>query len=176
MAKIVAGVFRVRVLGQTTPTRVFFAHSGKDKDVVRRLKAQLETRGIQSWMDEEQVTAGDDARRAIEENVRAPDVVVVAVISEHSLKSEWVEYELKLALAAPPGKRPKLVPVKIDGVDMPKFLADTAYVQLNLPRSTDLEGAADFERACEEILTAIEGVDLQAALAHGVVIGPGKSG
>jgi hypothetical protein len=163
MAKILAGVLRVKTLGTHAGTRAFYAHSSADKEFVRRLKSELEIRGVPGWIDEERVRAGRGLASFLADAISAPEVVVIATISAQSVASHWVSYELQLALGQTPD-RPRIVPVKIDDVEMPPFLRHVAYVQFPFAHPATIEEAAEFERNCEELLAAIQDVDMEAAI------------
>ena len=45
----------------------FLSHSSADKDMVHRVKSELDRHGIMTWLDEFQIGFGDSIRREIEE-------------------------------------------------------------------------------------------------------------
>jgi hypothetical protein len=163
-AKVLAGAFTVKKLGLVSSTKVFFAHSSVDKDFVRDLKARLSRRRVHGWIDDEQLPPGTPLRSALAEVIADPSVAVIAVISSHSVKSRWVQEELELALDYAQPKRPKLIPLVIDDCEIPPMLRRLVYVSLQATPHGGLAREADVERAVEMLLTAIEDIELNAAL------------
>jgi hypothetical protein len=163
-AKILAGAFTVKKLGLVSSTKVFFAHSSIDKRFVRDLKARLSRRRVHGWIDEEQLPPGTPLRSALADVIADPAVVVIAVLSAHSVKSKWVKEELELALDYAEARRPKLIPLVIDDVEIPPILRRLLYVKFRADASDGIAKEADFERAVESLLTAIEDIELDAAL------------
>lgn len=73
---------------------IFISHSSRDKDEVARPLAQaLEDRGLQVWLDEEQLQIGDSIRRGIDAALRESRFGLV-VLSPAYLNSEWGQKEL----------------------------------------------------------------------------------
>ena len=73
---------------------VFISHSSRDKDEVARPLAQaLEDRGLQVWLDEEQLQIGDSIRRGIDAALGQSRFGLV-VLSPAYLNSEWGQKEL----------------------------------------------------------------------------------
>lgn len=171
-AKILAGSFTVKKLGLTASTKVFFAHSSVDKDFVRKLKANLSRRRVHGWIDEEQLPPGTPLRSALANAIADPAVLVIAVISKNSVGSRWVQEELELALDYAQPDKPKLIPLVIDDVEVPPLLRRLVYVPFRADAAESIVKNADFERAVESLMTAIEDIELQSALVRDVASGP----
>jgi hypothetical protein len=91
---------------------IFVSYSRKDVDRVEPLVNILRARGWEVWSDA-RIEVGKDFREAIERAISEIPCVLV-VWSRYSVSSEWVRAEADVAL-----KRKKLVPVNLDGVEVP---------------------------------------------------------
>ena len=137
-----------RVGKPETPKRVFLSHSSKDKPYVRSLKKRLEARGIESWLDEAELRTGDSLGSKISEAIQNSDAVV-AVLSEASVGSRWVNEELRQAMARQIERSRTLVlPVLKEKCALPAFLADKLYEDF----STRARQQKNFERLVRSIL------------------------
>jgi hypothetical protein len=75
---------------------IFISYSKKDIEFARYLRAQIEQKGYDVWMDEKRLSAGDSWWQTIEDNIIKSDAVIV-IMSVHSAESRWVEREILLA-------------------------------------------------------------------------------
>jgi hypothetical protein len=75
----------------------FISYSHEDESFARRLYDALQGRGIRCWLDEHQILPGDKMHQAVDEGIRLWDKVLLCV-SEASLKSWWVDHEVRKAL------------------------------------------------------------------------------
>lgn len=91
--------------------RLFVSHSSLDKPLVRRVTDSLKLRGLNIWLDERELFAGDKLRDAIEEALRFTDVLLV-FLSEHSAKSHWLQHEA--AFFAGAVSKGRIIPVVLD--------------------------------------------------------------
>lgn len=93
----------------------FMSYSSHDEEFARKLHDDLESRGISCWFAPETLRVGDRWQPAIDHGLVEAERVLV-VLSEHSLASPWVAYEVKAALerseAAPTS--PIVFPIRID--------------------------------------------------------------
>ncbi len=74
----------------------FISYSHADKSFARRLHDALQVRGIRCWMDEHQLRPGDKIYTEVDQGIRLWDKVLLCC-SEASLKSRWVDNEVKIA-------------------------------------------------------------------------------
>jgi hypothetical protein len=99
----------------------FISYSSKDKEAVRRLYADLQDNGVRCWLDEHDMKGGKKTYLQIDEAIRIHDRVLL-VLSENSIKSEWVMTEIRKALALAKSKgQDVLFPIRL--VDMDKIKA-----------------------------------------------------
>lgn len=93
------------------------------------LVQRLQEYGIGVWIDRVDLLIGDSLIRRIGDAIHEGDFVI-AVISGHSVKSSWCEKELALAVTQGiQSKQVKVLPVRLDGVTPPSFMADTLWVE-----------------------------------------------
>ncbi len=110
---------------------VFISHSYKDKEFVRKLASDLASYGIKPWVDEWEIHPGDSIVDKISEGIRQADYILV-VLSEDSVRSKWVQEEIKVAFQRDPaGSKRVLIPVVLGKVKIPSFLRDIKYVDLS---------------------------------------------
>lgn len=72
--------------------RIFISHSSEDKQFAIWLAVDLANAGHTPWLDEWEIRAGESIPKKIEEGIKNCDFVAV-ILSEHSVKSNWVERE-----------------------------------------------------------------------------------
>ena len=134
------GYYQELLLQQTlhpgiTMKRVFLSHNSADKPFTRRLAHRLEKVGIGVWLDEAELKIGDSLLSKLSEAISQVEFVA-AVISKNSVKSKWVEKELQLAMMKEVESRTVVVlPIVIDDVEMPSYLADKVYADFRNPHA-----------------------------------------
>jgi hypothetical protein len=74
----------------------FISYSSKDAEFGKRLKTDLESRGVQCWFGADDMEIGPLLEQ-IDEAIRTFDRLLV-VLSVHSMASEWVKTEIRRAL------------------------------------------------------------------------------
>jgi hypothetical protein len=124
---------------------VFLSHSHTDRDLATRIQAVLERRGAQTFLDQDQIQAGDALPKRIHQGIANCDVLLL-LWSMRSSRSRWVRRELETALDL--GK--KVVPYALDATPLPHEIADLVFVE---------EG--DATRAHAGLLRAIFGSSLE---------------
>src|SRR4051812_8731642 len=113
---------------------VFISYSQHDREIVRKLAADLSNAGIRLWIDEAEIRIGDSIVDKINEGLKSADHVLV-VLSQNSLQSRWMQEEIRAALARDPKNAARvLIPVLVDSaVELPPWLSDIKYVDLTDP-------------------------------------------
>lgn len=92
----------------------FISYSSKDQEFAQRLHNDLQGNGVRCWFDREDLKIGDKFRVRIDESIRLYDKLLL-VLSEHSLASNWVTYEVEKALNKEPEGVPNvLFPIHLD--------------------------------------------------------------
>jgi len=92
----------------------FISYSSKDQEFVERLYADLQSKGVRCWFAPEDLKTGDKIRDRIDQSIRLHDKLLL-VLSEHSVNSSWVEFEVEAAIAKENSKKtPMLFPIRLD--------------------------------------------------------------
>ena len=103
----------------------FISYSAKDQDVAERLHADLQNKGVRCWFAPHDLPIGAKILDGIDEAIRLRDKVLL-ILSEHSIKSDWVEDEVTTAFEEE-RKRGQLVlfPIRLDDtvIDTPEAWA-----------------------------------------------------
>jgi hypothetical protein len=74
----------------------FISFSKKDQVFTERLYNDLQGNGVRCWYAPKELKIGDFYRHKIDESIRIHDKLLL-VLSEHSIKSAWVEEEVQRA-------------------------------------------------------------------------------
>ncbi|ETR73095.1 MAG: hypothetical protein OMM_01224 [Candidatus Magnetoglobus multicellularis str. Araruama] len=110
---------------------IFISHSNKDKEIARKISADLQARGIRIWLDEAEIKIGDSLIQKISEAIKTTDFILV-LLTENSVNSVWVQKEIKTALNREiESKQKYLLPVVVGNPELPSFLMDRLYVNLD---------------------------------------------
>lgn len=106
--------------------KVFISHSSKDKRFVRKLKDDLNENSISTWFDEDQLKVGDSLLEKLEDSLEDSTHFMI-ILSPHSVKSQWVKYELENAIKI----NQKIIPIKYQDCKIPPELKKYLYVDLS---------------------------------------------
>jgi hypothetical protein len=111
----------------------FLCHASDDKVYVRRLERRMRRDGIRTWLDERELLPGREWNPAIEEAVRAADVVIVCLSRASISRSGYVQKELRLVLDVA-DEQPEggifVIPAKIEPCQVPDRLCRWHWVDL----------------------------------------------
>ena len=92
----------------------FISYSSKDQEFAQCLHDDLQNNGVRCWFDREDLKIGDPIRPTIDRQIRLRDKLLV-ILSENSVKSEWVGDEVEGALEEEQkGNRLVLFPIRLD--------------------------------------------------------------
>jgi len=92
----------------------FISYSSKDQAFVERLYADLQANDVRCWYAREDLKIGDEFQPHIDEAIRVYDKLIV-ILSQHSVESSWVEYEVNKALKKEQAQgKLVLFPLKLD--------------------------------------------------------------
>lgn len=92
----------------------FISYSNKDEDFSRKIHDDLQNNGVRCWFAPEDMKIGDQIRPRIDQEIRLRDKLLV-ILSENSVKSEWVGDEVEAALEEEKkNNRSVLFPIRLD--------------------------------------------------------------
>jgi len=74
----------------------YISYSSIDENFAMRLHADLQNRGIRCWFAPKDIQGGKKTHEQIDQAIRTYDRLLL-VLSEHSMKSQWVEFEIRKA-------------------------------------------------------------------------------
>ena len=86
--------------------RIFISHAGGDGEWVRAFAQSLKAQGVQVWLDELQIPAGERQEKAMEQGFRDSDVVAFVITSDN-VRGPNLLFELGAAIAM----RKRAVPI-----------------------------------------------------------------
>jgi TIR domain/Pentapeptide repeats (8 copies) len=93
---------------------VFISYSSDDENISKRLHADLQANGVRCWFAPHDLKPGDFFRQEIDKAIHLQDKLLL-ILSEHSMQSNWVEYEVNRAIDREIAqKRTILFPLRID--------------------------------------------------------------
>ncbi len=117
----------------------FISYSSRNQDFAERLYTDLQSKGVRCWYAPEDMKTGDKIRQRLDESIRLYDKLLL-VLSEHSIASSWVEFEVEAALAKEDEKHALvLFPVRLDDAVMQCTTSWAAHLK-RMRHITDFTG------------------------------------
>mgnify|MGYP002382178563 CR=1 FL=1 len=98
----------------------FISYSSQDKPFVERLYADLQAKGVRCWYAAKDLQIGEPYLAGIDRGIQLHEKLLL-VLSEHSIASNKVAYEVEAALAEevqPDRKTKMLFPIRLDNAVM----------------------------------------------------------
>lgn len=125
--------------------KLFISHSSVDKPFATCLAVDLTKNGHPSWLDEWEITVGQSIPTRVSDGLDACDAIIV-VLSEHSVKSKWVEneWQAKYWDEVQEGKV-KVLPVLFQNCKIPTLLKAKKYADFT----------TDYNKGLASILLAL---------------------
>ena len=136
----------------------FISYSSKDQAFAERLYADLQSKDVRCWYAPEDMDIGDKIRPRIEESIRLYDKLLL-VLSEHSIASNWVAYEVERALnKEPQGKPNVLYPIRVDDAVMETKAdwVDDIKSTRHIGDFTHWKSHDDYQKAFNRLLRALK--------------------
>jgi hypothetical protein len=94
----------------------FISYSTKDQDFADRLHPDLQNKGVRCWFAPHDLPIGGKILDEIDAAIKLRDKVLL-ILSKHSIKSDWVEDEVKAAYEEERKRRQTvLFPIRLDDV------------------------------------------------------------
>jgi tetratricopeptide (TPR) repeat protein len=128
----------------TTPYDLFLSHGLADINWVRKLHAELESKGLRVFLDQNGIEPGDNFVLTIDEALRGSRFLAV-VLSQASVRRPWVVYEWT-TFKAQNGPLGRIIPVALEALDLPVGLIATQAID-----ATD----RDVVRVANELLQTV---------------------
>jgi hypothetical protein len=145
--------------------QVFVSHAKKDSEKVHRILSRLREDGHEICNDFD-LNPGDNITELIDRGLQNADAFVF-VISENSLKSEWVRYEFTtIALRDISQNQKRIIPLRIDKSPVPGYMADRVYIDLS----------DDFDAGLERLSIALSTPLIGDSLAGDKSLGASRDG
>lgn len=140
--------------------KVFISHSSKDKSFVHKLKEELSKDNLlKFWIDENEILAGDDIQKTITDSLKEMDYLLL-VISENSIKSHWVNFEVSQFIGADKNKR--IIPIILSkGQNFPEPI-DNLVRRLNYLDFSDKKNWCKNITSIKLALSKGTGIDCQS--------------
>lgn len=127
---------------------IFLSHSHLDKRFVQQLAGDLALHGVRVWIDQAEMMIGDSLLQKISSAISEMEYVGV-IISQHSVDSNWVKFELKLAMSLEiGGGKVKVLPLLVDDCKFPDFLNDKVYADFRTAESYKISLEMLLRRLC----------------------------
>ena len=149
---------RFRISGRRSNPLTDCTYSSKDEAFAKRLYADLQNNNVRCWFAPEDVDIGDKIRTRIEESIRTYDKLIL-VLSEHSIVSNWVAYEVERALNKEPEGVPNvLYPIRLDDAVMKSKAgwADDIRRTRQIGDFTNWKNPDDYQKAFNRLLRALK--------------------
>lgn len=93
---------------------LFISYAHQDDTVARRLYADLRKKDVPCWMAPHDLQPGNYFRERIDQAIHSQDKLLL-LLSEHSVKSGWVRYEVEQAMARESRQQKEILfPLRLD--------------------------------------------------------------
>jgi hypothetical protein len=121
---------------------IFLSHSRADAGRAQWLNLRLRSYGFSVWLDSVRVRVGREVQAEVSSAIQNTDIVLW-LVSEASLESKWVQFEINLARAREHLEQITLViPCLIDPEARPK-ISDILYIDLTASLESGLSDLLD---------------------------------
>jgi TIR domain/Pentapeptide repeats (8 copies) len=159
IAELQIKIFEKRTHGALFIGGVFISYSRINDRFVDGIYARLKEEGVPVWLDRHDVIAGD-LQKQIAKAIRLNDVVLL-VLSDAAIKSDWVESELDMAREREKAEnRDVLCPISIDDAWKAKLDNDASgrklWRKLTDKAILDFSPTADFETQFGKLLRGLK--------------------
>jgi|GEM_PF-1180300 len=126
---------------------VFISYSRRDEDAVQRIKKSLTRRGIDVWIDKDDIGTGSRWDMQIQEGIQKSDKILI-MLSKASIVSQNVSDEWGYALE----KGKHIIPVLLEDCDVPMRIASLQRIEF----------VEDYDKAMEKLVTEIRAVSVSS--------------
>jgi hypothetical protein len=109
--------------------RVFISYAHENRFIVALLAWKLKRRSIEVTYDDRDVRIGDRVEERLCELVQASDYLVL-VLSARAASSEWVKYEVEVAIAEEKRRDAQMIlTILLDDVELPEPLRERVFLK-----------------------------------------------
>jgi hypothetical protein len=136
--------------------KLFISHSHTDKPIVRQFAEALTADGVEVFLDEWDLLAGDSLVDGIFERGIAKAAALAIILSPASLTSPWVRAEVNAATIRRIEEQMLVIPVLIADVTVPMALRDLVAVDIR----------RGFEAGIRKVLNALRKTHVRPPLGH----------
>jgi hypothetical protein len=115
------------------PLKVFLCHARADSASVRTLYNYLLHGGVEAWLDNEELDAGQDWEYEIRRAIRNSDAVIVCLSKRFNRQRGYRQKELRIALEEAnlfPEGEIFIVPARLEECNVPESLRRWQWVDL----------------------------------------------
>jgi TIR domain len=117
-------------------TRIPVSYAREDQAPVESLVSFLRAAGYDIWFDKDSLHAGQDWRRAIEQEIARADLLIICLSKNSVDKTGFVQKEMRLAVQQAelrPDSQVYIIPVSLDGCPVPQALERWQVLDLREP-------------------------------------------
>ena len=127
--------------------RVYLAHASEDHDTLAKpLATALLANGIEVWLDEWEIRAGDSLRRKMEDGLSNCTHFVV-LLTPHSLSKAWVQAEIDAGFIRAVGGESRFIGLRV-GVGVNEL---SAFLRTLLSPAINIDDVAEVEKLVADI-------------------------
>jgi TIR domain/Restriction endonuclease len=130
--------------------QIFVSYSMSDSVVAKAIVDRLRSHGLNVWMDIDRVHPGDNIAESIREAISA-SAYFLLLLSKNSIDSHWLDYERDNFLKELQSRDITLLPVLLDGCDLPSSLSMYEWFDLRNGIENNLERLSESLKSALEI-------------------------
>ena len=115
------------------PKQIFLTYAHSDKNAVRHLYDRMTRNHLKVWLDEKELSPGQNWKHEIRQAILRSDVVLVCLSRQFSKQGGYRHEELKLAIERAkslPENEIFIIPVRLEKCEVPERLRQWQYVNL----------------------------------------------
>jgi TIR domain len=148
---------------------VFVSYAHEDEAWVRVLVENLHRAGRDVFFDQWDVVGGSLLSQRLQQGLASAGAVVL-VVSRAAVGKPWWQEEFAAAMAGVMASVQRLIPVLLDDVPLPPFMASRVWVDFR-----HLDAPAQYEARCADLLRAVQGIAPgdRPQRGGGIVVPPG---